>query len=72
MQLWQSQQQQLPQWKWQVQQLQVREPRPQSAERGLRARDLRQLDGGVPSDKVEQSLLKLQKIQQLDRLRRQR
>lgn len=72
MQLWQSQQQQLPQWKWQVQQLQVREPRPQSSERGLRPPDLRQLDGGVPSDKVEQSLLKLQKIQQLDRLRRQR
>lgn len=40
--------------------------------RGLRPRDLRQLDGGVPSDKVEQSLLKLQRIQQLDRLRRQR
>jgi len=71
-QLWQSQQQQMPQWKWQVQQLQVREPRPQSSsERGLRPQDLHQLHG-VQSDKVEQSLLKLQKIQQLDRLRRQR
>eukprot|EP00913_Durusdinium_trenchii_P006832 g6423.t1 len=74
-QLWQSQQQQMPQWKWQVQQLQVQEPRgaARSARSAESARDHGNGAGGAvtlrshradPSDKVEHSLLKLQKIQQ--------
>ncbi|CAJ1345604.1 unnamed protein product [Effrenium voratum] len=53
-QLWHAQQQQMPQWKWQVQQLQVKAPA--KAQPAL--------------DEAGQSLLKLQKIQQLDKLRR--
>ncbi|CAE7398774.1 DESI2 [Symbiodinium sp. KB8] len=68
--LWNARREQMPRWKWQVQQLQVK-PRAVPAERhGLSPQDLRLLDFEPAGEKVQESLLRLQKIQQLDRMRR--
>eukprot|EP00439_Symbiodinium_sp_Y106_P032779 s3419_g3.t3 len=68
--LWNAQREQMPRWRWQVQQLQVK-PRAVPAERHrLSPQDLRLLDFEPAGEKVQESLLRLQKIQQLDRMRR--
>ncbi|CAE7671972.1 desi2 [Symbiodinium pilosum] len=67
--LWNAQREQMPRWRWQVQQLQVK-PRTLSAERGPRLQDPEVMQFEPTGDKVQESLLRLQKIQQLDHMRR--